>query len=178
MKSTLKFCFVSIVLLSIHQHAFSQKIDLEADPIAYALNGFSIHAGLNTDHVRYNFGIFGIEIPESFHGNEGFNSFMWGTGIKTDYFFRSTESGFYTGAGLDLTSLRISLEDTDSETTVAQVSAAINIGYKIKVTQHLFVKPWFGLSYLFNANDVEIDGQIFEQSSIRPFPTVHVGWSF
>jgi len=178
MKTLLKFCLVSLFLLSVYNSAYSQKIDIEIDPIAYALKGFSVHAGLNSEHIRYDIGIFGIEVPESFHGNDGFNNYIWGAGAKADYFFSGTDKGLYTGVGIDLTSSRMRLDETGSETSVTQFAAGANIGYKFKLTEHLFVKPWFGLSYLFNANDIEVDGQIFEQASIRPFPTVHVGWTF
>jgi len=178
MKSLLKFCLVSFFLLTVYNSAYSQKIDIEIDLIAYALKGFSVHAGLNTENFRYDIGLFGIEVPESFHGNDGFNNYMWGGGAKADYYFSGTDRGLYTGIGIDLTSSRIRLDETENETSITQFGAGFNIGYKFKVTRNLFIKPWFGLSYLFNADDIEMDGQSFEQASIRPFPTVHVGWTF
>ncbi len=177
-RTILKISFISFLLIINFQNVQSQSIDIDIDPIAYVLKGFSIHAGLNTDHIRYDIGVFGIEVPESFHGNDGFNNYMWGAGAKADYYFKGTEKGLYTGFGMDLTSSRVRLEETGNETSVTQFGAGINIGYKIGITKNLFVKPWFGLSYLFNADDIVIDGQAFEQSSIRPFPTVHVGWTF
>lgn len=156
----------------------SQTIDIEADPIAYIFNGFSVHGGLKTNHIRYDIGLFGIEVPESFHGNDGFNQYIWGAGVKADYFFSGTQKGFYAGVGADLTSSRFRLDETGGQSTVMQFGAGLNVGYKFSLTPNLFIKPWFGLSYLFNSDDIEIDGMIFEQSSIRPFPTVHIGWTF
>jgi hypothetical protein len=167
-----------IFLIAATNLCFSQKIDIEADPIAYIFNGFSVHGGLNTDHVRYDLGLFGIEVPGSFHGNDGFNQYILGGGLKADYFLTGTQSGFYMGAGTDLTSSRLRLDETGNEKTVIQFGAGINVGYKFSLTPNLFIKPWFGLSYLFKSDTVEIDGQMFEQSAIRPFPTVHIGWTF
>jgi hypothetical protein len=159
-------------------HTQSLKMDIDIDPIAYALNGFSVHAGFNTQHIRYDIGLFGIEVPEAFHGNEGFNNYMWGAGAKADYYFKGTKSGLFTGFGIDLTNSRVRLDETGSESSAIQFAAGMNIGYKVSITNHLFIKPWFGLSYLFNSEDVVMDGRTFEQASIRPFPTVHIGWMF
>lgn len=46
------------------------------------------------------------------------------------------------------------------------------------LTDHLYVKPWVGLGYMFTAQDVVIDGETFERSAFRPFPAVNVGWRF
>jgi len=159
-------------------HAQSLKMDIDIDPIAYAFNGFSVHTGFNTQNIRYDIGLFGIEVPEAFHGNEGFNNYMWGAGAKADYYFKGTKNGLFTGFGIDLTNSRVRLDETGSESSAVQFAAGLNIGYKISITNHLFVKPWFGLSYLFNADDIVVEDSTFEQASIRPFPTVHIGWMF
>lgn len=176
----LKALLLTLLLLFFFRngHTQSLKMDIDIDPIAYALNGFSVHAGFNTQYIRYDIGLFGIEVPEAFHGNEGFYNYMWGAGAKADYYFKGTNSGLFTGFGIDLTNSRVHLDETGSESTAIQFAAGLNIGYKISITNHLFVKPWFGLSYLFNSEDVVVDGRTFEQASIRPFPTVHIGWMF
>jgi hypothetical protein len=179
-KIVIKLFLIALFLLTgfNNGHTQSLKMDIDIDPIAYALNGFSIHAGFNTQNIRYDIGVFGIEVPKVIHGNKGFDNYMRGAGAKADYYFRGTESGLFTGFGIDLTNSRVHLEETGTETSVVQFAAGLNFGYKVSITNHLFIKPWFGLSYLFNADDIVIDGRTFEQASIRPFPTVHIGWIF
>jgi hypothetical protein len=173
-----RIALLIILLLTAFQTARAQSIDIEVDPIAYALQGFSLHAGVNTDHIRYDVGIFGLEIPTGFHGNDGFINKAWGAGAKADYYFSGTEGGWYAGLGMDLTNNRIRLESTGQEKEMLQLGVGANIGYKINLWQGLFVKPWVGLSYVFNSDDITLNGQTFQQASLRPFPTIHLGWQF
>jgi len=179
-KMSIKAFLIVLLLLTgfKYGHAQSLKMDIDIDPFAYVFNGFSVHAGFNTQNIRYDIGLFGIEVPEAFHGNEGFNNYMWGAGAKADYYFKGTKSGLFTGFGVDLTNSRVRLEENGSESSAVQFAAGLNFGYKVSISNHFFVKPWFGLSYLFNADDIVVDGRTFEQASIRPFPTVHIGWMF
>ncbi len=43
-----------------HAHA---QVEVEADPVAYALNGFSLHAAKVMGATRLSVGAFGIDVP-------------------------------------------------------------------------------------------------------------------
>ncbi|MEM1115261.1 MAG: hypothetical protein AAF845_03755 [Bacteroidota bacterium] len=47
------------------------QVEVEADPIAYALSGYSGHVGYVAGRARASVGVFAADAPEFFHGNEG-----------------------------------------------------------------------------------------------------------
>src|SRR5690606_8623794 len=64
---------LAVLLASVPGLATAQvRIEVEADPIAYAVNGYSGHlAAFFTDRVRAQVGAFGADVPEWLHGNDG-----------------------------------------------------------------------------------------------------------
>ncbi|REL32920.1 hypothetical protein DYD21_13970 [Rhodohalobacter sp. SW132] len=91
-----------IILISVayysETHAQSpgeRGFDIDIDPIAFALNGFSIHGGYVTGAYRFDLGIFGLDLPEWVHGNEDFDSSFIGAGWKVDRFFKGYADGFF-----------------------------------------------------------------------------------
>lgn len=167
-----------LVALLGTQEIHAQSINLEIDPIPYALNGFSVAAGVNMDHMGYEIEVFGIEVPEAFHGNEGFTRYVWGVSAKADYYFRGADDGLFTGIDVDVTSARYTLNETGGDINKTHVSAGLTFGYKVKLTDDLYVTPWAGLGYMFNADDLSIDGEMFQQNALRPFPALSIGWQF
>jgi hypothetical protein len=100
-----KFCF--IILLCSHQllaqeTTFKTNYSIELDPIAYVLKGYSFHGIIQpSSHISFDLGIFGIEEPEGFSGNDGFKIRQNGFGIKANYhFLEGTTRGLYTGLNI------------------------------------------------------------------------------
>jgi hypothetical protein len=62
------------------------KVFIEMDPIAYALKGYSLHGGLETDGFRFQIGAFGLDIPEATSNNQNYKLRQTGIGFKIDYF--------------------------------------------------------------------------------------------
>lgn len=172
------FALALLLTLFGAEESRSQTLNVEVDPIPYAFSGFSLSGGLNTDHLSYEIEVFGIQVPEAFHGNEGFTQYVRGMSAKADYYVSGTESGLFTGVDLDVTSAQFTLNRTGHERSRVQVSAGISLGYKVPLTAHLYVTPWAGLGYMINAEDVSIDGETFEQNALRPFPAISIGWQF
>ena len=63
-----------LALPSAAAHAASG--DVEIDPIAYALDGHSMHVGLRLNHQRFDLGNFAAAVPAAFHGNDGFDVYF------------------------------------------------------------------------------------------------------
>lgn len=153
--------------------------DIDIDPIAFALNGFSIHGGYVTGAYRFDLGIFGLDFPEWIHGNEDFDSSFMGAGWKVDRFFKGYADGFFAGVDGGVTQLRATHTTTGNEKDRLQYMLGVRTGYRWNTgLGNLFVTPWIGFGYVLNADDIEIDGDLYESSAFTPFPTIHVGWKF
>lgn len=157
--------------------AQAQSIEVEIDPLPYAFNGFSIGVGLVTDDVRVDLEVFGIEVPKALHGNEAFTNYVYGLSIRANYYYRGAQAGLFSGLDLDLTSFRVTHDETGETVRKFQVRAGVTpVGYKVAITNRLYVKPWVGLAYVFNANPISLGGDTFEQGPFSPFPAVNIGW--
>src|SRR5687767_8761741 len=78
-----------------HFHA-----DMEVDPTAYILDGYSLHVGLGWKRLRVDLGAFAIAVPEAIHGNEGFSSSFDGFGAKLQLFPFGEQRGGFVGIGV------------------------------------------------------------------------------
>jgi hypothetical protein len=178
MKLFTGFFLLIFCLVIFRPKVYSQNLDVEVDPVAYLLDGYSFHVGLNTASVRYSVGLFSLGVPESFHGNSDFEHSFSGGGVKVNYFFRNTNYGFYTGIGTDMIFSTFELKETGNTEEKTQFNISANIGYRLRITKQLYINPWLGISYWLNTSDFEIENKVFEQSPLGLFPTVHVGWRF
>jgi hypothetical protein len=161
------------------QSPHDRGFDIDIDPIAFALNGFSFHGGYITGPYRFDLGIFGLDIPEWLHGNEEFSSSFVGAGWKVDRFFKGYADGFFAGVDGGISRLNVTHTATNTDKDRLQYMLGIRGGYRWNTgLGNLFVTPWIGLGYVLNAKDIEIDGDLFESSAFTPFPTVHIGWKF
>lgn len=79
----------ALLILSIVSFAApcstSAQVEIEADPLAYALNGLSLHVAKVFGNVQANVGTFGLDVPTAYHGNSGWISTMRGVGVKLDH---------------------------------------------------------------------------------------------
>ncbi|MEX0662371.1 MAG: hypothetical protein WEA58_02700 [Balneolaceae bacterium] len=161
------------------QSDINQGFDIDVDPIAFALNGFSFHGGYITGAYRYDLGVFGLDIPEWLHGNENFSTSFVGAGWKVDRFLKGYADGFFAGIDGGISRLTVTHAATDTDKDRLQYMLGIRGGYRWHTgLGNLFVTPWLGLGYVLNAEDIEIEGDVFESSAFTPFPTIHIGWKF
>jgi hypothetical protein len=154
------------------------QIEVEVDPFAYALNGFSLHVAKVLGSVRVNVGTFGIDVPSVVHGNDGWNETMRGAGVKVDYLGSGIDGLF---VGLDGGYMRntYALTAVDDSEVRGVIGLGVRGGYRLPVGRRgFYVAPWVGVSYNFNGDDVTIGGEAFERSGVRVFPTMHLGWRF
>jgi hypothetical protein len=153
------------------------RLDIEIDPIAYALDGFSLHLGMGTGRYRLDLGAFGLELPEAIHGQRDFRSSFAGYGAKFDVFlhddgwgpFMGFEGGFTTITIVDTLSSR-SAEDR-------AVSGGVRAGWRIQLPSDFYVTPWVGVGYRFS-EDAQIAGRTYQNNPITVFPTFHLGYRF
>ncbi len=155
----------------------AQDIEVEVDPLAYMLKGYSVHGALAEKNLRVDLGVFGIEVPDAIHGNTGMTQFTQGVGLKAQYSFSEDRSGVFVGIGTDYSWTRYGSGGT--QTQEAAPSVGVNFGYRFPIgSSGLYVTPWIGLDYTFASKQVAVGTQTFNQSSLRVFPTIHAGWRF
>src|SRR5688500_19215795 len=75
-----------------HFHA-----DMEVDPTAYVLDGYSLHVGLGWKRLRVDLGAFALAVPAAIHGNDGFSAAFDGFGAKLQYFPLRPQRGLFVG---------------------------------------------------------------------------------
>ncbi|MFC3196668.1 hypothetical protein ACFOET_03490 [Parapedobacter deserti] len=173
---------ISLILFSSKAFAQSDghgRFDIDIDPIALALNGFSVHGGYLTGAWRFDLGVFGLDIPGWAHGNDAFNSSFVGAGWKVDRFFKGLPDGFFVGIDGGIQRLNVAHKATGADLNRIQYLLGVRGGYRWNTGWgNLFITPWLGMGYVLNAKDVEMEGDAFKSSSFTPFPTVHIGWGF
>lgn len=153
------------------------QVEVEVDPFAYALNGYSLHVAQIVGNSRLSVGIFGIDVPRFLHGEDDWRVVMRGAGVKWDL-IGSPSGGFF--AGVDAGYMRMSNTlDAIGETRKSHViNIGLRGGYRWSLGwQRLYMSPWVGIGYSFG-EDVHIDGRTFDHRPISVFPTVHVGRRF
>jgi hypothetical protein len=157
------------------------QMEIEVDPVAYALKGYSVHVGeVMGEKSRVQVGAFGYEIPKFYGGNDDFSRRGNGVTVKYDRFLgRRRTKGLFVGLDGNFTRTRYTLDATGEKTYRNDVTIGLRVGYRFEVGSHLYVTPWFSCGYVFNPGPpVVIDGQRFDRNSFGFFPTVHVGWRF
>ncbi len=154
------------------------QVELEADPIAYALNGFSLHGAKVLGATRLSVGTFGIDVPRAFHGNEGWSSTMRGAGVKWDYLGASTD-GWFVGADAGYMRMSYALDLEGEAVKRNVIGVGLRSGYRLPLGRSgLYLSPWIGVSYNFHGDDVLIGTERFDRGTVTVFPTAHVGWRF
>jgi len=152
-------------------------LDLEVDPIAYGLNGYSLHLGLGQENFRFDLGVFGLEMSDSFTSNENFEVDFEGYGVKLDYLFGSYQRGF---VGIQAASSKVGykLKSSGTKKRLTQVSFGPRVGYRFILDNNITITPWIALDFNLDKEDIIIDNEKYEADLVTIFPTVHLGWRF
>lgn len=154
--------------------------EVEADPTAYALKGFSAHIGhpIFGRKVRVQLGAFGAETPEWVHGNSGFTEDSKGATFKLDYFPMRPFAGLFFGADSNYSRVRYELDETHQRAYRNLAGLGPRVGYRCNLGTHFYISPWVSVAYQFNARDVTIAARTFHEHKYSVFPAVHLGWRF
>lgn len=153
------------------------QVEVETDPFAYALNGFSLHVAGIFGGYRGSIGTFGIDVPRFFHRNDDYSVVMRGVGIKWDY-LGARSDGFFVGADAGYMRMSYTLDETRETEKRDQFTVGVRGGYRLQIGRsRLYLAPWIGVGFS-TGQDVTIGGSTLEHSPLIVFPTVHVGWRF
>ncbi|SHO59163.1 hypothetical protein VQ7734_04943 [Vibrio quintilis] len=151
------------------------KTYIETDPFSFALNGHSVHMGVEDHGFRFQVGTFAAGYPDLYKDNDSFNVEQKGYGVKLDYYGAHPE-GAFIGLEYGRTSIRYSLKSGSQTTKKDAGLFGFRIGYKWMLGKRFYVTPWVGIDRnLSDATDVNINGQVYKASQWMLFPTIHIG---
>ena len=152
------------------------SFEIEVDPIAYMLKGYSLHGIYILEQTKIDLGIFGLELPST-SPNKEFTVTFKGFGFKYDYFGNSIE-GFFTGIQASMAWVDVSLNNSSAEASRTVYNLGIRSGYRWS-WGHFFVSPWMSVDYnILPEDNINLEGKKYEHQPFTIFPTVHLGYSF
>lgn len=152
--------------------------DIEIDPTAYVLDGYSLHAGIGYKHLRVDLGVYAMKLPGFVHGNDDFDIAFDGYGTKIQLFPFAEQRGAFIGVDGGVTRVHAHVKGTDLEKRETQIGAGVDAGYRIVLPAGFYVTPWIGVGYAFNSHDISVGGKTFKNNPVTLFPAVHLGYRF
>lgn len=165
--------------LSYAQPQSDRYLDLEVEPLAYAFGGAGGHVGMQIGAWKYEIEAFGLEIPQSFHGNDDFTVSTRGAEIHAERLLGEGPSCFYLGPEIGAVRRELTHDPNGTSERNIRYSVGARVGYRwYPSLGNLYVSPVVGVSYTLNAEDVTVGGESFEASPMGPWGTVGIGWSF
>ena len=168
----------ALALLATPAHAADLRVDVEVDPLAYALQGHSVHVGVGTGRFRFDLGAFGLELPAWAKSNTAFDAGFAGFGAKAHAHWYEDGTGPFAGVGLGAVRTVVQHRASGIAARDASLGVGVEVGWLVPLVAGLYVKPWVGVSRTLGAEDVEVDGERFEAVRWQVFPTVHLGYVF
>lgn len=184
-----RFIFTTLFMLpflvaNAQDNKLKNSWEIEIDPIAYILKGYSLHGIYQVNHFRYDLGVFGIQQPESYHGNKGYSLMSRGFGAKASYLIKGIP-GFYTGLSTGM-AFHESQNTTSLEKTHGRsASIGIILGYRLFFKNSkspdlkgLYITPWASFDYNYHFNKMAFGGYNFRMKTFSIFPTIHIGYRF
>ena len=173
---------IAVLLVSagpVQAQKDARHVDLEVEPLAYAFGGAGGHVAYQAGSWKYEVEVFGLEIPESLHGNDGFTASPLGAELHFERFFSEEPGGFYAGPEAGFVRLDLTHEASGASEQHTRYSIGVRGGYQWYTgLGNLYLSPVVGVSYTLNGESVSLGGDTFESAPIGPWGTVGIGWSF
>lgn len=181
MKNSLFF----LLTLSLMSSSLAQSsLEIETDPIAWAVGGGSFHVALAQSQQRFQIGYAFLELPAGLAQFEGLTESFQTISLKWDYFpFAETQAkGWFFGPTLDL--MRWKYENEQDALNQNALNMGLRTGFKFhpfpnkQFLDGLYLTPWAGLSYKTGDRDIRVGDLSYSLNPIAPFITVHLGYQF
>jgi hypothetical protein len=168
----------ALLAFSLPAGAAAVRADMEVDPTAYVLGGYSVHAGIVHERLRVDIGAFAMNVPQFLHGNSNFRESFDGYGLKLQYFPFADQAGAFAGVDVGLVRVRLRRVGTDLASQSDQIGVGVHAGYRFELGRSFYATPWLGVGYQFNAGATTLGGQTFTADRWSIFPAVHIGCRF
>ena len=162
-------------------------LDVEVDPLAYLLQGYSVHVGFRTQQLRFDLGAFAVTYPGALAANPELDGRAHGAGLKLDWRFAQQPqlSGdwateFWRGAfvGISASYAWLLVTDPASRASVSQfqVHPSARAGWDIPISAGFYLAPWLSLGPVLGPQRVRVAEKRWEVSRLETFATIHLGW--
>ncbi len=165
------------------QSKLPDGLELEVDPFAYFLKGYSLHLGYSIPFLRFSLGVFGVQQPDFVLKNPDLNVFTSGLDLKTDFLPQKIK-GFLWGVQSTYSTDVISLKAGRLRVKHSGINIGVRGGYRFMLGQvskdynGLYIVPWIALLYSPDATKIPLGGTLYHQPKLFLFPTIHAGWRF
>lgn len=156
-----------------------RHLEVKVEPVAYVLGGAGGHVGYQVGAWTYSLEGFGLEIPESLHGNDGFEASLLGAELHAERFLGESGRGFYAGPEVGVTRLVVTHRLSGKTERRVRFSIGVRGGYRwYSGLGDLYLTPTVGLGYTLNGEAIDIENETFDGGPVTPWGTVGIGWSF
>lgn len=177
--SVLALVLVFAFLRPVTAQQNGPPLDLKVEPLAYAFGGAGGHVGLRVGDWSYTIEGFGLDVPQSLHGNEAFEASLRGAELHVEHIFGDDLQGFYAGPEVGVVRREVTHAASGKARQNTLYSLGVRGGYRwFPGLGNLYVSPVIGVSYTLNGKAVDLEGDTFETGPIGPWGTVGIGWSF
>jgi len=151
---------------------------VESDPFAFALNGHSVHVGVEGNHYRFQVGTFGATLPDAFKDNSNLDVDQAGYGMKFDIFSKK-DGGMFVGLEYGMTKVNFKHAATNSKTQRDSNLLGVRVGYKYRFNKTFYLMPWVGIDRnISDTSTVNLAGEDYNIQKWFIFPTMHIGMQF
>ena len=163
---------------------------VEADPVPFALDGFSLHARIAHRALPgwvFGAGLYGLRFPGFYQDifprnrGEGWNSrIRHAHALFVDYHFAGRPQGLFVG--LQVAAQRLEVTNDNVQAAAAEsvnLLAMGRVGYLWRPFEAgFYVMPWMGLGGTLSLGDRTVADQAYEVFPLAVFGTAHLGWMF
>lgn len=153
-------------------------VDVEIDPTAYVLSGYSLHVGLGWKRLRLDLGAFAMAVPSIAQPNRDFDVSFDGFGAKLQYFLLDERRGAFVGVDGGVATQLVERVGTDLGDRDRVVTVGVNAGWRFTFGAHVYATPWLGVGYALGARSTMLGGRTYEPTRVTVFPAVHLGYRF
>jgi hypothetical protein len=176
--------FLSIFVSMFSLNAFAGQAsgwELEVDPIAFALKGYSAHVGPRIGSWKFDINTasedFTSDQTKTLLSQTNFMAKFVSYGAKVDY-IGETGRGWHVGLQYDSSNWTYTSTINNQTATNIVQDIGLRIGYRF-TRGNFYVDPWIAvLKNISGTNAVSVGGQTFQPQKVLVFPTVHVGFKF
>lgn len=164
---------------------------IETDPSTFAFGGYAFHFRIkpkNSQHLLIGAGTYGMDMPDFLINMNADNKDKeWNVRINSafslfgEYYFKEANSNWFVGLQAGVQNYKNTNDNIpDKESKYSNVLIMPSIGYNWQPFSFpLYLKPWFGLGYTAKiSGDNSIDNLTYTISSLVPFITLHIGYTF
>lgn len=152
--------------------------DVEVDPSAYLLHGYSVHLGVNSGQLRWDLGAYSADMPHWVYGNGAFDASGRGVAVKAQYYFSPHRTHWFVGGGVGSEHESIENRNAGARATRTLIGVGLEAGYKLELGARFYVRPWVGVDYRRQANDIVLGNETYRDARWMPFAAVHLGYNF